>query len=459
MSKTSLPAIIAAVTAASILILFTVNPGWIGSASAHESHSMISGRGHGVLFDGEVREQAGVPEGVVQSLWEMQDQLTKWRRDIHRHPEIGHKEEKTHKYILEALSSMDYKPKPFGDTTGIILDVPGKDKTFTIGIRADIDGLPITEADDGREYRSEIEGQCHACGHDAHTTIVLGVAKALADGVFEAPANLRLIFQPAEELGTGAQSMIDAGVLEGVDVVIGLHCDPTREWGRIGMTDGSFSAYANGFSIEVTGRAAHGGMSPEKGRDAIVGAAHVVTQLQSIVSRNVAPPDASTITVGTFNGGSVANQVADKAVLTGTMRAQNGEIYETVKERMTEVVEGASKSMDMPMKIEFPVELPGTINNPAMFKALLPGAQTVVGEENVDVYNAANMAGEDFAAYSQQRPSFFFWLGIANKEKGITHTLHTPEFDIDERALVVGVALQIQNVLKLAEHHAQGKKF
>lgn len=420
---------------------------------------LVPGTGHGILFDGKVREQAGVPEGVVQALWDMQEELTKWRRDFHRHPEVGYKEVKTHAYIMKVLSEMKFEPKSFGPTTGIVLDVPGRDKSLTIGIRADIDGLPITEIDDGREYRSEIEGYFHGCGHDAHMAIALGLAKALADGVFEAPVNLRFFFQPAEELGTGAQEMIDAGVLDGVDIVIGLHVDPTREWGRAGLIDGTFSAFANAFSVEVTGLASHGGMSPELGRDAIVGAAYLITQLQTVVARNVAPPDAATISVGMLNAGTVLNQIADKAVLMGTMRAQDAEIYETVKERMTEVVEGTSKSMDMPMKMELLIEMPGVVNNPEMFKVILPGMQAVLGPDNVDVYTAANMAGEDFAAISLLRPSFFFWLGIANEEKGINHTLHHPAFDIDERALVVGVAVQIQNIVKLAEHHAAGGKF
>ena len=253
--------------------------------------------------------------------------------------------------------------------------------------------------------------------------------------------------------------MVDAGVLDGVDVVVGLHSDPTREWGRIGITPGAFSAYANGFVIEVDGVAAHGGMSPEKGRDAVMAASYVVTQLQTVVSRNVAPPDASTITVGTFAAGNAPNQVADKAMLSGTMRAQNSDLYDTIKKRMSEVVEGASISFDMPIEITFPVEAPGVENNETMFDLFNEVAQTVVGPENVDVYSAANMAGEDFSAYSQVRPSFFYWLGIANNEAGINKTLHTVDFDIDERALPVGVALQIANILAIAKHHSEGGAF
>ena len=420
---------------------------------------MVSGRGHGLLFDGEARKQASVPDAIAESIWKMQPQLSEWRRHLHMHPEISDEEVETSKFLVKTLTDMGFKPKPFGPSTGVIVDVEGADTSLTIGVRADIDALPFTEVDDGREYRSMNDGAMHACGHDAHTTVVLGVAKAIADGLFTPPANLRLIFQPAEEIGKGAQGMIDAGVLKGVDVIVGLHSDPTREWGRVGITASTFSAYANGFVIEVDGLASHGGMSPEKGLDAIMASSFVVAQMQTIVSRNVAPPDASTITVGTFKAGNAPNQVADKAVLSGTMRAQDGELYAHVRQRMVEVVEGASKSFGMPMKIDFPVELPGTENNETMFKLFNEAAESVLGPENVDVYKAANMAGEDFAAYSQVRPAFFYWLGIANNEKGINKTLHTIDFDIDERALPVGVALQLAQIKKLAEYHAGGGKF
>lgn len=428
-------------------------------AQDYATQMMVSGRGHGVLFNEDARKQAGIPDGVAQAIWGMQQQLSDWRQHIHMNPELSDKEEQTKGFLIKTLSDMGLNPQPFGPSTGVIVDVPGADDSFTIGVRADIDALPFTEVDDGREYRSQNDGVMHACGHDAHTTIGLGVAKAIADGLFEPPVNLRFIFQPAEEIGSGAKAMVDAGVLDGVDVVIGLHSDPTREWGRIGITPGTFSAYANGFVIEVDGIAAHGGMSPEKGRDAIMAASYVVTQLQSVVSRNVAPPDASTITVGTFAAGNAPNQVADKAILSGTMRAQNSDLYEIMKKRMAEVVEGASISFDMPMELTFPVEAPGVENNEAIFNLFSDAAQKVVGPDNVDIYSAANMAGEDFSAYSRERPSFFYWLGIANNEAGINKTLHTIDFDIDERALPVGVALQIANILSIAKHHSEGGTF
>jgi amidohydrolase len=430
----------------------------VDSAQGKPTRMDLIEPGHGILFDGEAREQAGVPKEIAEYIWGMQQQLTTYRRDLHKIPELGHKEGETHAYLMKALHEMGYNPKEIGNSTGIMLDISGDDTSFRIGVRADIDALPITEVDDGRPYRSTKEGYMHACGHDVHAAILLGVARAYADGKIKPPANMRLIFQPAEELGTGAKELIDAGVLEGVDVILGLHSDPTREWGRVGLKDGTWSAFVSGFTFEITGKAAHGGVAAQEGKDAIVAGAYLITQLQTIASRDIAAVDAGVVSVGLFKGGNVMNQIADKAVLTGTTRAQDKEIHELIIKRMGEIARGAEISMGMPIKFEF-AEMHGVVNNTAMFEQAYNTSVKILGEENVDVYTHSNMGGEDFAAYTAQIPGFYYWLGIANNEKGINAGLHTPEFDIDERALVVGVALQLANVKALAEYRKSGGEF
>ena len=432
----------------------------VGLTAAEEKNRMlVTGNGHGILFDGNARKQAGVPEEIAEYIWVMQEQLSSWRHDLHKIPELGHKESETHAYLMKALTGMGYKPERIGPSTGIIVDIPGADKSSTIGVRADFDALPITEVNDGRAYRSTKEGFMHACGHDNHTTIVLGVAKAYRDGKAKPPCNIRLIFQPAEETGTGAAELIKAGVLKGVDVIIGLHSDPTREWGTVGLTETSWSAFGTAFSFEIEGKAAHGGMAVQEGKDAIVAAAYLVTQLQSIVSRNVAAAEAGVVSVGTLNAGKVMNQIADKALLQGTTRAESKEIHELLKKRMAEIAKGTELAMGMPVKFEILAEAPGVLNNKGMFNAVRDTCVKVLGEKNVDVYTRPNMGGEDFAFYSLEIPAFYFWLGVANNEKGINSGLHTPEFDIDERALVVGVALQLANVKALYEHKRSGGEF
>jgi amidohydrolase len=429
---------------------------------AEENNAMLlkeGGEGPGALFNAEARKQAGVPEDIAKYIWDMQKQLTTWRSDLHKIPEIGHKEVETHAYLMKALTDMGYKPRKLGPSTGIVVDLPGEDTTFTIGVRGDIDALPITEANDGRAYRSTKEGFMHACGHDAHTTIVLGVAKAYADGKVKPPCNIRLIFQPAEELGTGALEMIEAGVLDGVDVIIGLHSDGTREWGTVGISEVAPYAYATAFRYEVTGLSAHGGAYPEQGKDALLTAANIVVQLQSIVSRNIAPADAGVIHVGTFQSGTAVNIVADKAVITGTTRAESKEIHELFKKRMAELAKGTEISTGMPVKYEIIAEAPGLEINPTMYKIFNEVANKVIGKANVDFVTRPGMGAEDFAYFSQEIPGFFGFFGVLNTEKGITFGLHTPEFDMDERALVVGTALQLANIKALAEYHKKGGKF
>ena len=420
---------------------------------------MLTGNGHGILFDGKAREQAGVPQEIADYIWGMQAQLSTYRQSLHKIPELGHVETATNAFLRMTLQDMGYKPIAVGPSTGIKVDIPGEDTSFTIGVRADIDALPITEVDNGRTYRSTREGFMHACGHDNHTAIVLGIAKAYADGKIKPPCNIRLIFQPAEELGTGAAELVKAGVLKGVDIIIGLHSDPTREWGTVGLTEKTWSAYATGFTFEVTGKAAHGGMAVEKGKDALVAASYIVTQLQTITSRNVAAADAGVVSVGIFKSGSVANQIADKAVLSGTTRAESKEIHELIKKRMQEIAKGSEIAMDMPVKFDIVVESPGLINNKAMFDVVRETSIKILGDKNVDVYSRPGMGGEDFAFYSQEIPGFYFWLGTANNEKGITGGLHTPEYDADERALVVGTALQLANIKALHDFKKSGGKF
>jgi amidohydrolase len=420
----------------------------------------LTGSGHGgALFSEEVRKQAGVPEEIASYIWDMQKQLSTWRQDLHKIPELGHKESETHAYLMKALTDMGYKPRKLGPSTGIVVDLPGEDTSFTIGVRGDIDALPITEANDGRAYRSTKEGQSHACGHDAHTTIVLGVARAYADGKIKPPANIRFIFQPAEELGTGAREMIEAGALEGVDVIIGLHSFPDLEWGTVELTSNVWSSFQTAFKIEVAGKAAHAGYAVHEGNDAILTAGYLLTQLQSVASRNVAAADAGVVSIGTIQGGNALNQIADKVVMTGTTRAESQEISDLIQKRMKEIVDGTAAAMDTTITLDFPVYSPGTVNNKAIYEVVRKTAIRVLGEKNVFVSTKPMMGGEDFSWYSQKIPAFYYSLGVGNAEKGITAGLHTPEFDIDERALVVGTALQLSNVKALYEYHKSGGKF
>lgn len=419
----------------------------------------MTGKGHGILYDGDARKQTGAPDEIADYLWAMQDQLSTYRRDMHKIPELGFDTFETHAYLMNTLKDMGYSPKKVGDTTGIMVDIQGEDTSFTIGVRADIDGLPITEVDDGRTYRSMKKGQMHACGHDGHASVALGVAKAYADGNETPQANIRLIFQPAEEIGAGAAKMIEEGVLKDVDVIIGLHSDPTREWGRVGLTPKNWSAFATGFTYEIIGKAAHAGIAPHEGKDPVVTGSYIVTMLQSVVNRNVAAADAAVVSVSMFQAGTALNQISDKAVLSGTTRAQEKDTHEFLKVRLSEVGEAAEKAMGMPVNFKVLVEVPGVINNPVMFELAKQTSLMVLGENNVDIFFEPNMGGEDFAYYSELIPAFFYWLGVGSNDKNIIAGLHTPDFDMDERGLVVGTALQLANIKAIADYKKSGGKF
>ena len=186
---------------------------------------------------------------------------------------------------------------------------------------------------------------------------------------------------------------------------------------------------------------------------------YLVTQLQSIVARNLAPTDVGVVSVSMFNGGNALNQVADKTVLGGTTRAMSAELDQHIRERMQTIINGASEAFEMPMTLDFVAEAPGVVQNEAMRDLIITASQDLLGEDNVDITDAANMAGEDFSAYTQKIPGYFTWLGIANNKENINSGLHTVNFDIDPRALVVGVAAQIQNIKAVHAHHASGGKF
>lgn len=431
------------------------------SIYAADNRMILTGKGH--LIGEPIPVEAIVNTdssalSISDEILAMQSDLSSFRRAMHRIPEVGFETPRTHEFLMNTLKDMGLNPQPVGDTLGIMVDIEGEDKSFTIGVRGDFDGLPITPVDDGREYASTIPGQSHSCGHDAHSAIVLGVAQLYANKVVKPKTNIRLIFQPAEEIGQGAQALIDAGVLEGVDTIIGLHSDPTREWGRVGLTPLNWSAFATGFTIEIEGKAAHAGMAVQEGKDAVLAGAYVTSQLQSIVSRDIAAADAGVVSVSTFTAGSVINQVADKAVLSGTTRAATKADHELIKTRMQKIVDGANIAMEMPIKLNFIVEAPGTVNNKKIFDMAVKSANQILGEENTDVYMRPGMGGEDFAAYTQVVPAFYYSLGTANKAKGITAGLHTPEFDIDERALPTGVALQLELIDAISEFHKSGEK-
>ncbi|ERI90139.1 amidohydrolase [Clostridiales bacterium oral taxon 876 str. F0540] len=374
----------------------------------------------------------------------IKDELVSLRRDFHSHPELGFEEYETSnkiKKILEA-EGIEYRETA---GTGICAIIRGNGNK-TIGLRADIDALPLQD-NKTCEYSSKTTGRMHACGHDGHTTILLGAAKVLNSIKSELKGNVKLFFEPAEETVGGARFMIKEGVLDNpsVDCVIGLHVDENTNVGTIAIKRGVVNAASNPFTIKIKGKGGHGA-HPEDTIDPIVIASNVIIALQTIVSREIPPTDPAVITVGSIHGGTAQNIIPEEVTISGIIRTMRSEHREYVKKRLVEVVSGITSSMRGTSEINIEESYPCLYNNDDILDLVENGAKTIIGSENIKKLSNPSMGVESFAYFSMERPSAFYYLGVRNEEKGIIHPAHGSLFDIDEDALPIGVAIQCQAV-------------
>lgn len=367
------------------------------------------------------------------------------RRELHKIPELDFELPKTTKYVTSLLDEMNIPYKTGIGRSGIVAEIKGNNSDVTIALRADMDALPILECGN-KEYESTITGHMHACGHDVHTAILLGVGKVLSENREELPCNVRLIFQPAEETSGGALPMIEDGCLEGVDAIFGLHVDPTIECGVVGIKYGAYCASSTDVVIEIEGKSCHGAY-PSQGIDAIVTACGIVTTLQSVISRNVDSRDSAVLSFGKIIGGEKENIVAQKVTLSGTLRTLSNEIKNKVKERVAEMVECGAKGYGAIGKVTFNDGYTALINHDEYIDIIKKNSIEILGEKGIYEKKLANMGVEDFAYFVEKVPGAFFNLGVANSSKGITAPLHNDKFDIDEESLKIGVKLQVLNIL------------
>ncbi len=364
----------------------------------------------------------------------IKDEIITWRRDFHMWPELGYEEERTSKIVGEHLREWGYSIRRVG--TGIIADI-GKG-TKTIALRADMDALPIQEENDV-PYKSKIPGKMHACGHDAHTAMLLGTAKIIAAHKDELNGRVRLIFQPAEEGGNGAVRMIEGGALEGVDAIFGFHVWMDLPSGIMGIRDGPFLAGAGVFEGRVLGKGGHGA-SPHEAIDPIPIAAEAILAFQTMVSRNVNPIETGVVSVTSIHGGTAFNVIPEEVGFRGTFRFFKPEIGELIQKRMEEILEGVTKAHRGKYELNIEELTPPTINNPEMASFARKVAQKY-GLEYGEV--RPTMGAEDFAYYLQKVPGAFLALGIRNEEKGIIYPHHHPKFDVDEDVLYLGTAMEV----------------
>lgn len=378
---------------------------------------------------------------------EIKAELIEWRRDFHTHPELGYEEVRTSSMIKEFLVKENIEFYVTA-TTGICAIIRGKGEK-TIAIRGDMDALPLIEKNKC-DYISKNHGKMHACGHDAHTAILMGVAKILNSIKEELNGNIKLFFEPAEETTGGAKVMIEEGVLENpkVHAVIGLHVDEKIETGFIGLKKGVVNAASNPFTIKVKGKGGHGAR-PNDCVDPVVISAQVILALQTIVSREIPPTDPAVITIGAIHGGTAQNIIPEEVVISGVIRTMKTEHREYVKKRLKEVSEGIAISMRGSCEIEIEESYPCLYNNDELVQIFKESSSKVIGEKNVIALDNPSMGVESFAYFAMEKPSVFYFLGSKNEKKGIIHPAHGSHFDIDEECLPIGVALQCEMAVEL----------
>lgn len=367
---------------------------------------------------------------------QMSPQLAAWRRHLHQYPELSFQEYRTQEYVMDALSSLGLKPQPLGET-GVVADIG--EGARGVAVRADIDALPLQE-ESSYDFCSQNPGIMHACGHDGHTAMLLGVAALLSKQIAHLPGRVRLMFQPAEEkIPGGARVLIEEGVLENIDRVLGLHLSSDVPTGQVGTRVGPATANADQFTITIEGKGGHGAM-PEQAVDPVVVAAELILGLQSIISRNVTPRHAAVLTIGSVHSGSNFNIIAPRAVLTGTARTFWLEDRQVIKRRMQALVEHVCAAHGAVGMLDYLEGYPSVVNTAQETEVAASVISRMLGQGAL-VHPEALMAGEDFAYYLQECPGTFLSLGCRNPGVGATYPHHHPQFTLDEAALPIGTAV------------------
>jgi len=379
------------------------------------------------------------------------ENLIKIRRDFHKHPELSTQELRTSKKICEYLEKWNIKYENGFADTGVIGLIIGRKPGKTIALRADIDALPIKEKT-GLEYESTNEGVMHACGHDIHTTILLGVGKVLKAMESEISGNVKLLFQPAEEAIGGAERMIKEGCLENptVDYVLGLHVMPYLPVGKVELKYGKLNCNTGGVEIEVTGKSGHAAY-PDTAIDAIVIACHIVIALQTLVSRNMSPLNSVVLSFGKISGGKKNNIITDKVIISGTLRCLDTKSRENAKKIIKRISENTAKAFGGIASIDFKDGYIALINNDNVMDVLVQNAKDVFGRDNIVYKEYPSLGGEDFSYFTDKIPGAFFHLGSGIRGKRDFAPLHSSYFMVDEECIKLGVEIQIKTLLKLLE--------
>ncbi|WP_342439768.1 M20 family metallopeptidase [Paenibacillus sp. FSL L8-0436] len=369
-------------------------------------------------------------------------EMVKWRRHLHRHPELSYQEKETSAYVAARLAEFGIEVRRSGAGYGLTGILKGMRPGKTVVLRADMDALNITE-ENSSEYASQNSGVMHACGHDGHTAMLLAAASYYSTRREEITGELRFLFQPAEEICPGgAQGMIAEGVLEGADAIYGLHLWTPLPLGTIGSAPGPLMASADEFFIDITGKGGHGGM-PHRTIDSIVAGAALVTALQSIVSRSVDPLCPAVVSVGTIQGGSAQNIIAERCRITGTVRAFDEETRYLIRQRIEELTASIAAAYGAESKIDYLMGYPPLVNHEAEFNRFFRMAPEALGDSADVILMEKLMPAEDFSYYVKEIPGCFIFVGAGNPDKGVVYPHHHSKFDFDEEAMLHGAKLLV----------------
>lgn len=375
------------------------------------------------------------------------DWLVDLRRWFHRFPEPAYQEKKTAAKICEVLETFKVPFQSGVGGTGVVARLSAKNAGRLIAYRADMDALPLEEENDV-SYKSENTGFMHACGHDGHMAIALGIIRWLIEN--EWPKNgsggILFIFQPAEEGGAGAKAMLDTGIFDSEPVTAAFagHMYPELPVEHIGIAPGISNAAADGIIIRLKGKGGHGA-HPHHCRDSIVAGAHLVMQIQSLISRELPPLESAVLSIGRFHAGTASNIIPETAVLEGTLRTLKPDIRQQMIKRLEDLVQGVAQSFDISATLEVKKGYPVLVNTPELVHHITACAGNVLGADNVHT-GLPRMGAEDFAYFCRKWGGVLVGLGCHNPAKGLQHGLHSPYFDLDERVLEVGTRLFV-NVL------------
>ncbi|WP_102272058.1 amidohydrolase [Cytobacillus massiliigabonensis] len=377
-----------------------------------------------------------------QMIEAIKDMVKEWRRHLHQHPELSFQEEKTSQFVYEQLVSFGGLKVTRPTRTSVVASLIGSQPGKVLGLRADMDALPIHEENE-LEYVSENPGVMHACGHDGHTAMLLGAAKILTEMKGEIKGEIRFIFQHAEELPPGgAQELVDAGVVDDVDYIVGIHLMSLLPIGKVGIVYGPVTANSDMFDLKIIGKGGHSSQ-PENSIDPVIMAAQFITNIQQIVSRSLNPKEQLVISTTTLQAGSAKNVIPESVQIGGSVRSFSPEVREQAVSFIERIAKGVTEAHGGTYEFNYQYGYSTVFNDKALTKIVEECVAEALGEEFVE-YGEGAMGGEDFSAYLQKAPGCFIPLGAGNAEKGIVYPHHHPRFDIDEDALEYGVRIFVQ---------------